>query len=241
LPLIFCEPFDHAALWAAARLRERGISTELITADDLAAAERWEHRVGASGATIEIQLADGRRVSGGETRGVLNRLSFLPAAWLQRIGGPDRDYAVQEMYALYISWLHALPGPVLNPPQPQGLCGNWRHRSMWSALAGRAGLPTPPYRQSSDDDPSLAWQPQSLPAPVTAFTVGSHVVAPPVLPLALHDACRRLSEVAGAPLLGVDFTLDPYGAWCFAEASVMPDLMRGGEPLIDAIAETLAA
>ena len=32
------------------------------------------------------------------------------------------------------NWLNALPGPLLNQPTPQGLCGNWRHPSAWAVL-----------------------------------------------------------------------------------------------------------
>jgi hypothetical protein len=239
--IVCCEDFDHAALWAANRLRERGIGIDVITGSDLAAAEHWDHRLGVAGAAITIRLRDGRCVTGGETRGVLNRLSYLPAAWLRRIGGADRDYALQEMYALYLSWLHALPGPVVNPPVPQGLCGNWRHPSMWMLLAGRAGLPAAAYRQTSDDDPTQTWQQRTTPAPATAFAVGRHVVAPPALPPALHGACLRLARSAGTPLLGIDFAPDARGYWQFIGASVMPDLICGGEALIEALAETLTA
>ena len=238
---VLCEPTDHAALWAASCLRARGLAVDVVTATDLAAAERWEHRLGNGSPSIAIQLSDGRQLVGSAMRGVLNRLSFLPAAWLQRIGGADRDYAVQEMYAFYLSWLHALSGPVVNAPMPQGLCGNWRHNSMWYALAGRAGLPMPTYRQSSDDDPTLAWQPRALPAPLTALVVGRHLVAPPALPITLHPACLDLARAAGAALLGIDFAPDRNGNWQFIGASVMPDLISGGAALIEALAETLDA
>ena len=161
--LVLCEESDLAALWAASRLQARGLTVEIVTGADLAAAERWEHRVGRSGVTLDLTLAGGRRLSSAEVKGGLNRLFFLPSAWLQRIGGPDRDYAIQEMHALYLSWLHALPGPLLNRPTPQGLCGNWRHPSAWAALAARAGLPVAPYRQSSDDDPAELWQSVKVP------------------------------------------------------------------------------
>ncbi len=237
---VFCEDFDHAALWAAGRLRQRGVIVDVITGADLASAERWDHRLAAGRASIAIQLSDGRTVIGAETRGVLNRLSYLPAAWTTRIGGQDRDYALQEMYALYLSWLHALPGPVVNPPKPQGLCGNWRHPSSWMLLANKAGLSVPTYRQSNDDDPALAWQQRTAPAPLSAFAIGRHVVAPPAFPIALHEPCRRLAQSAGVTLLGIDFAPDMDGNWQFIGASVMPDLISGGEPLIDAITDTLA-
>jgi hypothetical protein len=241
LVLVLCEEADRGALWVADRLRSQGLTVAIITGADLATAERWEHRIGQAGAVFELALADGRRFSSRDIGGVLNRLAYLPAAWIQRVGGSDRDYAMQEMYAFYLSWLHSLPGPLLNPPTPQGLCGNWRHPSVWAVLAGRAGLPTPTYHQSSDDDPEACWTPATVLAPMTVFVVVEQVLAPPGLPEHLRAPCCRLATAAGAPLLGIDFTLSATGAWCFAGASVMPDLLRGGEPLIAALAEVLAS
>jgi len=238
--LVLSEGFDHAAFWAVDRFRERSIAVDVVTGEDLAAAECWDHRLGAAGASISIQLRDGRRVVGDATAGVLNRLSYLPNAWLQRIGGPDRDYALQEMYALYLSWLHGLKGPVVNPPAPQGLCGNWRHPSMWMVLAGRAGLPCASFRLSNDDDPTLTWQARAAPAPLTVFVAGNNVIAP-TLPGGLHEACRELASLAGVPLLGVDFAPDGSCGWQFIGASVMPDLITGGDALIDALIEVLHA
>jgi hypothetical protein len=241
LVLVICEEWDFAALWAADQLRSRGVVVDILTSADLAAAERWEHRLGQASVTFALTLAGGERcMSSQMVRGALNRLSFLPSAWLQRIGGPDRDYAIQEMHALYLSWLAALPGPVLNRPTPQGLCGNWRHPSAWAALAGRAGLPTARYCQSSEDDPSEAWQPAGAPPAAIAFVVGERVIAPPALPTHFYEACRRLANSAGARLLGIDFLPATPGEWRFTGASVMPDLVRGGEPLADALAEAFA-
>lgn len=241
LVLVLCEEYDMVALWAADGLRSQGLTVAIITGADLATAEHWEHRVGRAGVVFELELAGGRHFSNREVWGALNRLSYLPAAWIQRLGGSDRDYAIQEMYAFYLSWLHSLPGPLLNPPTPQGLCGNWRHPSVWVALAGRAGLPTPIYCQSSDDDPDAFWKPATVPAPTTVFVVNEQVIAQAGLPEQLRDPCIRLARAAGARLLGIDFAPSAAGEWCFAGASVMPDLFRGGEPLIGALAEALAA
>jgi hypothetical protein len=238
--LVLCEGFDHAAFWAAGRFRERGIAVDVVTGEDLAAAECWDHRLGTAGFSISIQLRDGRRLVGDDTRGVLNRLSYLPNALLQQIGGSDRDYALQEMYALYLSWLHSLKGPVVNPATPQDLCGNWRHPSMWMVLAGRAGLPCVSYRLSSDDDPTLTWQVHPTPAPMTAFVAGHDVVAP-TLPAELREGCRRMASLADVKLLGVEFAPDGKDGWQFTGASVMPDLIAGGDALIDALIEALHA
>jgi len=236
LILVLCEEADLVAAWAADRLHWRGVDAHVVTGADLAAAGRLEHRVGRSGATFEIELAGGRRLSSRAVTGLLNRLSYLPSACVRRIGGPDRDYALQELYALYLSWLHALPGPLLNPPMPQGLCGNWRHPSSWTALAVRAGLPAMPYRQTSRDDPNAILQVSAFPAPATVFVVGERIVAHPAVPRGLDEACRRLAGSAGAKLLGIDFAPGADAQWRCVGASVMPDLMRGGEPAMDAIA-----
>jgi hypothetical protein len=241
LVLVVCEESDLAALWAAERLQSRGLIVEIVTGAELAAAERWEHRVGRSGTTLALTFAGGERcLHSRDVKGALNRLSFLPSAWLQRIGGPDRDYAIQEMHALYLSWLHALPGPLLNRPTPQGLCGNWRHPSAWAVLAANTGLPVPPYRQSSEDDPAETWRMPSEPPAATVFVAGECVVAPPTVPADQHEPCRRLARATGAMLLGIDFAPAAQGGWEFSGASVMPDLIRGGEPLAAALAEAFA-
>jgi len=134
--LVLCDEADIAALWAADGLKRRGLSPTVLTGNDLASVRVWKHTIGAAGADIELRF-ESTAIHGSEIRGVLNRLSFLPRAWLNRIGGPDRDYAVQEMLAFYLSWLHAIAAPKLNPPTPQGLCGNMRHPSAWVALAVR--------------------------------------------------------------------------------------------------------
>ena len=236
-----CEEADLGAFWAAESLQSRGLPVEIVTGAELAAAERWEHRLGQSGITLALTFAGGERcLRSWDVKGVLNRLSYLPSAWVQRIGGADRDYALQEMYALYLSWLHALPDPMLNRPTPQGLCGNWRHPSAWAVLAARAGLPVPPYRQSSEDDPAKTWYATSEPPAVQAIVVGKQVVAPSTVPTEQREACLRLARAAGTTLLGINFAPAPKGGWEFSGASVMPDLIRGGEPLADALAEVFA-
>jgi hypothetical protein len=241
LVLILCEETDAAAAWAATRLRQRGLATDIVTGADLAVAGRLEHRVGRSGSSFALELAGGRRLCGASVQGLLNRLTFVPAACLRRIGGLDRDYAIQEIYALYLSWLHSLPGPLLNAPAPQGLCGNWRHPSSWIALAVAAGLPAVPYRQSSRDDPAPLWQGLAAPAPATVFVVSERLVPHPAVARGLDEACRRLARAAGVKLLGVDFAPGTDGRWRFTGASVMPDLMRGGEAVADALAQAFRA
>jgi hypothetical protein len=228
------EDYDVSAIWAIERLRDRGHCVEAVSGRELACVRRWEHRVGRQGAAFEITLEDGRALSSDNACGALNRLSFLPASWIQRTGGPDKDYAIQEMHALYLSWLSTIPGRVLNPPTPQGLAGNWRHHSAWVALAQRAGLPISGYRQCQDNDPARMWSVEGT-APWYVLAVGETIIPPPGFPAQLHEPCRSFTALAGPPLLGIGFVEAPPGQWTFHSASVLPDLLHGGEPFINAL------
>jgi hypothetical protein len=255
--LVLCEETDQSALWAAEAMRRRGKTLAVVTGADLAMAERWEHTVGAAGADCELRLAGGARLRGRDVAAVFNRLAFVPSAWQRRFRSADRDYALVEMHAFYLSWLHALPGPKLNAPTPQGLCGNQRHPSAWTALAARAGLPVRPFRQTSDDDPALVWQtagwntswqatngqarvPPAANAPATLHVIGDRVIGPGVLAERHGAACCRLAQLAGLMLLGVDFAPAGDGSWQMTSASLLPDLISGGAALADALTAALS-
>lgn len=237
--LVLCDPFDTAALWAAAQLRDRAVPVQLVTSDELDGAIRCSHRVGRTGtATIDITLADGRTLTGAAPQGVLNRLGIAPTGRLDRLGGPDRDYAVQEMQALYLSWLHALPGPMLNRPTPQGLGGVWRHPADWAMMAGQAGLAVAPYRHETNAEWSVSPTSAS-----TVFVMANQVIAPPNLlastglPARVRAGCIRLAALSGEALLGITFTRTPR--WQVQDASPRPDLTAGGAALIDALQAAL--
>ena len=238
--LILCEDSDCSALWAADALHTRGLSPIVLSDSDLAMVRGWRHTVGAEGVDFELHLQSGYRVNGREVRGVLNRLAFLPRAWASRIGGADKDYAVQEMQAFYLSWLHALPGKSLNPPSPQGLCGNFRHPSAWTALACRAGLPVSRFRQTCRDDPTAFWQTPMEPDAALVLVLGQKVFGPDFLVRSHRRACLQLALDSGCPLLGIRFEYRPDGIWRFSGATLLPDLRPGGDALADALAEELS-
>lgn len=245
--LVLCASCDHAALWAYRGLRVRGLEPlELVLAESLAAPTTvWDHRVGAAGVSVEIVLGDGRTVRSEALRGTLNRLMSFPPEHLAAAQAEDREYATQELQAFYTSWLYALPGRVLNPATSQGLCGRWLHPTETLALASRAGLPIADYRLelaagnghggAEHELPQLS----PFPAPAeTAIVVGREVVADG-LPPALEEGCRRLAALAETPILGVDFAAGADGGKVFAGATPAPDLSRGGEPVLDALAAAL--
>src|SRR6266436_964065 len=110
--LLLCDRSDLSALWAYKGLRARGLELELLCTDVLGCALGWEHRLGADGVTIRIQLADGRTIDGAQLRGVLNRVTALPDAVATAASSGDRDYARQELQAFWLSWLAGLPCPI---------------------------------------------------------------------------------------------------------------------------------
>ncbi len=240
--LVLCQPTDFAALWAYRGLQRRGlVPLELVSDELLAYSLHWEHRLGSQGVRTVIGLADGRTVEGERVHGAVNRLTGVPTAHLGRAGSRDRDYAAQELHALVLSCLAALPGPVLNRPRPQGLSGAWRHTSEWVWLAARAGLPTPTYRQGSADEGDPLAEQRLVPAgtPVVHTIVVAGQVFGPGLPAAIRAGCRRLAELAALDLLGIEFAVDGSGAWIFAGATPLPDLRLGGAPLLDVLAAAL--
>lgn len=233
--LVLCEDHDAAAHWAHEGLAARGLPTELVTSTSLGTATRWVHRLGPAGGELEVSLADGREIRSTDVSGVLNRLL---SAWNPRIGHArdgDREYAIQEIHAFHVSWLHALPGPMLNRPHMGGLSGRWRYASEWLALGARAGLPTRPSPLDSDQTPPWLASPEDNVR--TVITVGGQVLGAPSADLV--DGCRKLAELSATPLLGTSFRSDAVG-WHLVGATPHPDLRLGGEPLLDALAAALS-
>ena len=241
--LILCDTQDASAAWAFSSLRSRGLAPlEILSAEQLALSEFQEHRLDGQRSTLRFRTEGGLQVDGQRLNGVLNRLYTVPTRHWRQASEADQDYVQQEMFAFFLSWLHALPCPVLNQPTPQGLCGQWRQESEWAWLARQAGLPAAPYRQTSSDtlDESLGER-RLVPAGASAssvIVVGRRVVGTPVSQ-ALAAACVRLAELAGTSLLGIDFVGGPAQGWSFAGASPTPDLRIGGDALIDALMHDL--
>jgi hypothetical protein len=234
------EHTDLPAMWAYHGLKARGLDPlELISPQLLLASPRWEHRLGLDGVHIAIDLPTGKTLDGKSIRGVLNRIAYLPPALFQQAISEDRMYAMQEMTALFMSWLTAVPAPVLNRPVSQGLCGAWRHPSEWAVLASRAGLPTFPFRQSAQLDVPVGRRLSPLDSSVrAAFVVAGRFVGPSVPP-EIADASVALAKLARVDLLGLEFAASSASPWTFASASPQPDLRLGGQVLLDALAQAM--
>jgi hypothetical protein len=241
--LILCHGDDPCGPWAREGLLDRGLApVRLLRAESLGPALRWEHRIGREGASVAFTLPGGEEVRSDRVRGVLNRLGRV-TGWhsLSRATAADREYAIQEIYAFFLSWLSCLPGPVLNRPTPQGLCGRERHESEWVWLARAADLPVSPYRLPGDDALGGAGSrtPLREGASVSVLVVGRRVFGP--VTLEVGDSCRRLAELADTAILGIDLVTGADGRWWFACATPRPDLRVGGEPVLDLLAEIFRA
>jgi hypothetical protein len=236
--LVLCTANDIAALTVARGLAARGLKPlEVISAEEIAYNLRFEHRLGTAESSVNITLADGRVINSATVRGTLNRLHFIPFAHLRTANSTDRQYAEQELFALYLSWLYALPGVMLNRPGPQGLCGDWRHPSEWAWLANRAGLFTATYRQSESRSAPPFYAPET-PTSRTIIVLNDACYAA-TAPASVTGGCLRLAELAETPLLGCDFNLTPAGEWVFSKATPLADLRKGGAPLQEALARVL--
>ena len=238
--LVLCPSNDLPALWAFQGLKQRGLEPlELVTTESLDLGVRWNHRVSTQQVSLEISLADGRHIRDSEVWGALNRLSYPPLDSLVLFLPSDREYVQQELHSFFLSWLSALPGPVINRPTPWGLAGQWRHVSEWITLAARVGLPVPPYRLSSRDlgeAVDFATHIATSRAPLTTLIVAGNTVLGALCPPHIGAGCLHLAELANTALLGVEFVVDREGSWIFVGATPQPDLRLGDEPLLDVLA-----
>jgi hypothetical protein len=233
--LVLCHSEDVAALWAYRGLQARGVRPlELVTAEELACALRWEHRLGESGFSLTIELADGRCIRGHQVRGVLNRLHSLPLYFWRSAEAKDRDYVQQEIQAFTLSWLHSLRGRTLNPATPLGACGAWRSAVAWNMLAQKAGLPTAGCQGGERQRAS------GTSDSVSVIVVGGQVIGRPV-PATIAAGCAALAALSETPVLGIDFCGTDGDAWEFSGASPWPDLRLGGGNILDALRVELGA
>ncbi len=241
--LVLCEPDDASALWAYKGLQARNLNPiRMVTTSDLYFGVQWEHRLGRDGSSFNIKLADSTQIRDKEIRGVLNRIRRPSPENFVLIQPSDLSYVEEELFSFYLSWLHAINGPILNRPTPHGLSGCWHDYSEWLYLAARAGLPVPHFKQSSHDfcEPdhfsiSLIRQRSQL---LSVLVVDGHVTGEAMHPK-ITAGCRRLSLQTDTSLLGIYFSTEPNGKKIFAGATTHPNLRSGGESFLDHLAKAL--
>jgi hypothetical protein len=114
------------------------LSARVVTARELSTSG-WQHHPIGTGDEV-LGLADGA-VSATALRGVVTRVGAIGAPDLPHIVPEDRDYVAAEMSAFLLSFLHALPCPVVNRPTPMSLMGPGWTTQRWRAAAVAIGLP----------------------------------------------------------------------------------------------------
>lgn len=143
---------DATALQVYTALRARYGSdlVELVSSEQLACAPHWTHRLHNSGVTTELLLSDGTLLASRGLGLVFNRLRYVTMPHFASASEEDRNYAIMEMQALWLSWLASLPCPVVN--QVTSVNSGIRECSHgeWLHLAGRAGLPTQGYHVTTN-------------------------------------------------------------------------------------------
>jgi hypothetical protein len=243
--LILAEPEDEAAAWLAAGLAASGLHTDLVTTEQLCDAAALEHRLGGTSATFRITLNDGRALDSRAIGAVVNRMARVPMSVLARSEAPDRTYVEAEWRALLCSLLVAIPGPVIDSPHPHALAGQWRSPPEWLRLAHEAGLRTPAWRWSGRNaNPSVDLDANR--EPLRVLMVGGEAVSPRALPDATAAVCRRLADLVGVSVLGLELVeargaVASDGPPTFAAADQLPDLRDGGDAAVAAYARLLRA
>ncbi len=229
---VLCGPEDGSALWAAARLRDRGVPLRVVTTEELVYAPSMRYAATRTGVTTRVRLADGT-VLGPGLRGTLNRTVRIPTAHLDATLPTERDYVLQELHAVLVSVLHAWPGVMVGRASPRGLSGAWWRPAEWMVAAGRAGLTGAGYRSGGIDEATAVG---------TVLVVAGEVVAPAGFepPGDVVAGCRELARRHGGGLIGVDFGVDD-GGWRFRGGTPWPDLRPGGDAVIDALHAALLA
>jgi hypothetical protein len=144
--LVLAHADDRPALRVRAALvrRHGAASVALVSADALALAPVWEHRLwdGEDDDTLRsvIGLPDGRTLEDATVGVVFNRLRRIEAPHFARAKPADRDYAGAELYSLALSWLASLRAPVVNPVSTRALFGPERSAVEWLCAFAEAGL-----------------------------------------------------------------------------------------------------
>jgi hypothetical protein len=238
--IVLAHSYDKSALWAFRRLRERsGHPVELVLVEALdTPGTRWVHAVGDTGARVEVQLDDGRRLDTLGIRAVLNRLTQPPAGLVAAAVPADAAYARTELTAFAASWIRALAPVVVNAPTPQGLCGRWRPPLQWRTLGLQAGLPIAPLRMASTQ-PDGEQDLQA--ASSTVLMIDGELIydsAPPEI----RAGARRFAALSETAILGLRFAgTDPaQGRWRLLDATPQPDLSAGSDAGIAALEGVLA-
>ncbi len=223
--LILSEPGDPTAEWVKVGLAQRHLNSHVVTTRDLITATNWVHTVSNESVGTIFNTQGGQRLCSEGFGHALSLISYVPPRLAHAFAAPDREYVSQEWIAFIASALAAVPNWV-NPIGPGGLAGRYRSRPEWTLLACEAGLlcgigdlPTV--------TPTMNWNREVLVLDNRVFSEG--------VPKVISRRVCELFLLAEIRLGGVRFCVDGR-RWRFVDATAAPQLMPGGAPLLDALA-----
>lgn len=113
----------------------------LILAEDLVYAVHWMHEINNETINTRIDFADGSCWETGDTGVIFNRLKNCSVPLFSHAEIDDRNYAMMETTALWLSWLKSFTCPIVNPIQPASFGNSPRSDLQWAALINKVGLP----------------------------------------------------------------------------------------------------
>jgi hypothetical protein len=189
---------DDLGAWAVAVAiaRRQGRDAVTVVRPEQLATGRWVHRVTSDGARTKVSLAGGLDLVDHDIGAVLNRIDGIPPLRFLRSSERDRAYAGAELEALFVSWLHGLDCPVVNPIDAHGPFGRWT-RLRWLTLAADLGLPI------ADRQP--APRPYAVQSPDQDVVVVGQAVFGRLAPR-FGGSCTEVARAAGCSLVAFRFS-----------------------------------
>jgi hypothetical protein len=246
--LVLCGIDDHDAVRFGHQAGRAGVDCRIVTTEELSYAHRLSHRLGGGAVDTTVELGTAPPLRTGAVSGVLNRMLEPPARMWQQAAPAERDYATMELHAVVLSWLHGLPCPVRNRPEPDSLAGPTRHPFLAAAVAHAVGLRCPTVRFDSETplgaaDALLAAAAAAAGRPARPVHVacldGQAFTAEAPGDMAEGIAALAAGIGAREALIGVDFVVGATG-WWFAGVSPLADLRAGGADLSARLIQLLA-
>jgi hypothetical protein len=166
-------------------------------------------------------IIGGLKVKQSEIRGVFTRMQWVWEGELVDIAATDRAYVAAEMAAFLVFWLSELKCPILNRPTANSLSGPGWSRERWNFAASKAGMVVSPIRRFASLASASGQDVEVYNKPVLATIVGGQCIDD-VHP-ALAEQARRLADIAGVNLLGVQFSGAEADAG-FVGVNLFPDI-----------------
>lgn len=141
--LLVCHPYDEATMCLYDYCKKKGLKDIMhINADVLTSSFYWRYAVNSfDNDDLEIKLYNGKTVDVKNVSIFFNRIQYVHMGMWDRAEKGEKDYATQEFYSFFLSWLHSFGRKIVNKPTPGDLSGVHRHKAIWRYMAQEFGIP----------------------------------------------------------------------------------------------------